>query len=83
MAARAKEAPDRVHRTAINELRRRGRRRGRNQRTLLDWLDPGDMERWVDPQGPGKPKTYRLWVDDVSDGEGPNKPGSQLEVLHL
>ena len=82
-AARAKEAPDRVHRTAINELRRRGRQHGRNQRTLLDWLDPGDMERRVDPQGPGKPKTYRLWVDDVSDGEGPNKLGSQLEVLHL
>jgi hypothetical protein len=40
-AARARKAPDTVHRTAINELRRRRRRHGRNQRTLLDWLDPG------------------------------------------
>ena len=45
----------------------------------MDWLDPGDMERWMDPHGPGKPKMYRLWVDDASDGKGPNK----LAVLHL
>ena len=37
----------------------------------------------MNPYGPGKPKTYHLWVDDAGDGKGSNKPGSQLAVLHL
>ena len=66
-ATRAKEAPDRIHRTTLHERRRR---HGGNQTTLSDWLDPGDRERRVDLHGPGKPKTYRLWIDDESDGKG-------------
>lgn len=54
----------------------------RNQWGLPNRLHPGDVERWMDPQGPAQFEPHHCRIDDLQDLERSNEPGSQFLTFY-
>ena len=81
-SARADDAAHSIDESPFNEAREGWGWSSRHQRALADRLDLGHMECWVHPHRLRElePDCHR--ADDLLDGEGPDKLGSQLVEFH-